>query len=181
MYASKNGLLNPLPEGHFVSVGATLLTPTSSILLILPTGDPELTFISRLGGSIELNTTDPFDNPLINLGCLSTDFDIAAIREGMKSALRFIGAKAWDGYVLGPVNNITTATSDADLEAYVRAHAAPNGHVVGTATMSPRGANYGVVDPDLIVKGVQHLRVIDAAVWVGHQPQFCASLLTAAC
>ncbi|KAF7356033.1 Aryl-alcohol-oxidase from pleurotus Eryingii [Mycena venus] len=143
---AENGLLNPLPEGHFISVGATLVTPTSR-------------------RSIELNTTDPFDNPLIKLGCLSTNFDIAAIREGMKSALRFIGAKAWDGYVLGPVNNITTATSDADLEAYARAHAAPNGHVVGTATMSPRGANYGVVDPDLIVKGVRHLRVIDASVW----------------
>ncbi|KAJ7887843.1 aryl-alcohol oxidase [Mycena olivaceomarginata] len=143
---AENGLLNPLPEGHFISVGATLVTPTSR-------------------GSIALKTTDPFDNPLIDLGCLSTDFDIAAIREGMKSALRFIGAKAWDGYVLGPVNNITAATSDADLEAYARAHAAPNGHVVGTATMSPRGANYGVVDPDLIVKGVQHLRVVDASVW----------------
>jgi hypothetical protein len=77
------------------------VTPTSSKLLIPPTGDRELTFISRLGGSIALKTTDPFDNPLIDLGCLSTEFDIAAIREGMKSALRFIGAKAWDGYVLG--------------------------------------------------------------------------------
>lgn len=159
-------MLHPLPEGHFVSVGPMLMTPTSSMLLILPRGDPELTFISRLGGSIELNTIDAFDNPLINLGCLSTEFDIAAIREGMKSTLTFIGAKAWEGYVLGPVSNITTATSDADLDAYARANAAPNCHMVGTASMSPRDANYGVVDPDLLVKGVRHLRVVDASVWV---------------
>jgi choline dehydrogenase len=142
------------------------VTPTSSILSTIPRFDPELTFISRSGGSIELNTTNPFDNPLINLGCLSTDFDIAAIREGMKSALRFIGAKAWEGYVSSPVSNITTATTDADLEAYARANAAPNYHVVGTASMSSRDANYGVVDPDLLVKGVKHLRVVDASVWV---------------
>ncbi|KAJ7320988.1 aryl-alcohol oxidase [Mycena albidolilacea] len=120
------------PPTTSINVGATLVTPTSR-------------------GTIALKITDPFDNPLIDLGCLSTDFDITAIREGMKSALQFIGAKAWDG--------------DADLEAYVCTHAAPNGHVVGTATKSPRGANYGVVNPDLIVKGVQHLRVVDASVW----------------
>ncbi|KAJ7937947.1 GMC oxidoreductase-domain-containing protein [Mycena leptocephala] len=143
---ASNGLFPPPPEGHFVSVGPTLVTPTSR-------------------GSIELNTTNPFDNPLINLGCLSTDFDIAAIREGMKSTLRFVGAKAWEGYALSPVSNITTATTDADLEAYARANAGPNYHVVGTASMSSRDANYGVVDPDLLVKDVKHLRVVDASVW----------------
>jgi choline dehydrogenase-like flavoprotein len=32
--------------------------------------------------------------------------------------------------------------------------------------MSPRGADYGVVDPDLLVKGVQHLRIVDASILV---------------
>jgi choline dehydrogenase-like flavoprotein len=39
-------------------------------------------------------------------------------------------------------------------------------HIVGTAGMSPRGAHYGVVDPDLRVKGIAGLRVIDASVLV---------------
>jgi choline dehydrogenase-like flavoprotein len=69
-------------------------------------------------------------------------------------------------YILGSLNNITNATSDADLEAYAREHSTPNGHVVGSASMSPRGADYGVVDPDLLVKGVQHLRIVDASILV---------------
>lgn len=143
---ASNGNLNPPSEGHFIGGGATLLTPTSR-------------------GSIKLNTTDPFDQPLIDLGCLTTAFDIAALREGMKTNLQtYLSAKAWQGYILGSLNNITNATSDADLEAYARQHASPNGHVVGTVSMSPRNADYGVVDPDLLVKGVQHLRIVDASI-----------------
>jgi choline dehydrogenase-like flavoprotein len=32
--------------------------------------------------------------------------------------------------------------------------------------MSPKGAKYGVADPDLRVKGVSGLRVVDASVFV---------------
>ncbi|KAJ6593523.1 aryl-alcohol-oxidase from pleurotus Eryingii [Mycena capillaripes] len=143
--ASNGDRGGPPQTGHFVGGGATLVTPTSR-------------------GSIQLNTTDPFDQPLIDLGCLTTAFDVAALREGMKINLKMLSAKAWQGYILGPLNNIKNATSDADLEAYARQHALPNGHVVGTASMSPRGADYGVVDPDLLVKGVQHLRIVDASI-----------------
>ncbi|KAJ7927469.1 aryl-alcohol oxidase precursor [Mycena leptocephala] len=63
-------------------------------------------------------------------------------------------ANAWQGYVLGPLShNITNTTNDADLDSFIRANASPSGHIVGTSSMSPRGANYGVVDPDLLVKG----------------------------
>jgi len=37
-------------------------------------------------------------------------------------------------------------------------------HAVGTASMSPKGASWGVVDPDLTVKKVQGLRIVDASV-----------------
>ncbi|KAJ7328365.1 aryl-alcohol oxidase precursor [Mycena albidolilacea] len=129
---TQNGNINPPPEGHFLSVGATLLTPTSR-------------------GTIQLNGTNPFSRPLIDLACLTTDFDISALREGMKSALRFIEANACE-------------TGDADLEIFARAKGAPNYHIIGTASMSPKGANYSVVDPDLLVKKIQHLRVVDASV-----------------
>ncbi|KAF7344393.1 Aryl-alcohol-oxidase from pleurotus Eryingii [Mycena sanguinolenta] len=141
-----DGLNSATSSGaHFISAMASLVTPTSR-------------------GTISLNTTDPFDQPIIDMASLTTDFDIAALREAMKLSLLFLSTPAWDGYILGPANNITNATSDADLEAYARAHSAPNAHVVGTASMSPRGADWGVVDPDLLVKGVAQLRIVDASI-----------------
>ncbi|KAJ6588475.1 hypothetical protein B0H19DRAFT_1099601, partial [Mycena capillaripes] len=63
-------------------------------------------------------------------------------------------------------------TTDDEIETYLRANAAPNGHVIATASMSARGENYGVVDPDLTVKGVKGLRVVDASVLVNMSFQF---------
>ncbi|KAJ7794418.1 hypothetical protein B0H14DRAFT_3497013 [Mycena olivaceomarginata] len=42
----------------------------------------------------------------------------------------------------------------AERVDFVRSHAGPGYHIVGTAGMSPKGAQYGVVDPDLKVKGI---------------------------
>ena len=39
-------------------------------------------------------------------------------------------------------------------------------HPVGTASMTARDAKWGVVDPDLKVKGVEGVRVVDASVFV---------------
>lgn len=81
---------------------------------------------------------------------------------------RFLNATAWQGYILGPsaMTNLSLGATDAAIETYLRANAAPNGHIVGTASMSPKGAKYGVVDPDLTVKGVKGLRIVDASVLV---------------
>ncbi|KAF7305846.1 Alcohol oxidase [Mycena chlorophos] len=53
---------------------------------------------------------------------------------------------------------------DAELDVYIRAHTGTVFHPVGTASMSPIGAEWGVVDPDLRVKGVNGLRIVDLSV-----------------
>ena len=75
-------------------------------------------------------------------------------------------ASAWDGYLLEPFGPYANATTDEQLTALVRANAAPNGHVVGTAAMSSLDDQWGVVGPDLKVKGVEGLRIVDASVLV---------------
>ncbi|KDR80983.1 hypothetical protein GALMADRAFT_1117948 [Galerina marginata CBS 339.88] len=139
-----NGLSRPpFPAtGNFLSIGTVLLSPTSR-------------------GFVTINSTNPFAAPLIQPNLLSTDFDIAALREAIKSARRFVGASAWANYTTGRVQNQTT---DADIEAFLRTSTSTLFHPVGTAAMTPKNADFGVVDPDLLVKGVVGLRIVDASV-----------------
>ncbi|KAF8512598.1 aryl-alcohol oxidase [Hysterangium stoloniferum] len=132
-------------SGNYFSLGLSMNTPESR-------------------GSISLKTSNPFDPPLIDVGLLTTNFDIAAARQCVRTAQRFITAPVWKNYVLGPINTFPNTTTDAELDQYIRAHATQTGHAVGTSSMSPKGANYGVVDPDLVVKGASGLRIIDASV-----------------
>ncbi|KAF8148135.1 aryl-alcohol oxidase [Mycena galopus ATCC 62051] len=130
--------------GNFITIGISLSSPVSR-------------------GSITINSSDSFAPPLIDPGFLNSMFDLLALRDGVALAQRFVGAPVWDGY-LGTMTPDLTGLSDAELTAYIRDNAGQSFHIVGTAAMSARGAPNGVVDPDLQVKGVAGLSVIDAAV-----------------
>ena len=64
------------------------------------------------------------------------------------------------------MGSLANATTDDLLDEFIRNNAGTAAHPVGTASMSSRNASYGVVDPDLKVKGVAGLRIVDASVLV---------------
>ncbi|KAJ7242978.1 hypothetical protein C8J57DRAFT_1557154 [Mycena rebaudengoi] len=77
----------------------------------------------------------------------------------------FLSADVWRDYVIRPLDNLATAfTSDDALDPYMREEAIGRAHPVGSAAMSPRGATWGVVDPDLLLKKASGIRVIHASV-----------------
>ncbi|KAJ7654804.1 aryl-alcohol oxidase-like protein [Mycena rosella] len=130
--------------GHFVGAGMALVTPASR-------------------GSITINSSDPFSPPLIDLGLLTSDFDLFALREALKRAQQFFSATVWRDFIIGPTQDFESMTSD-ELDQFIRNTSTPTLHLVGSAGMSARDAGYGVVDPDLLVKGIDGLRIIDASV-----------------
>jgi choline dehydrogenase len=89
------------------------------------------------------------------------------MREALKSALRFAAAPAWSNYIISAVGVNSTST-DAELDDYIRENAGSIFHPVGTASMSPKKATWGVVDPDLRVKGLSGLRIVDLSVAVSN-------------
>jgi hypothetical protein len=86
------------------------------------------------------------------------------MREATKNAVRFTTAPAWSDYVISPVG--LDPSTDASIESYLRDHVGTIFHPAGSAAMSPKGVSWGVVDPDLKVKGLTGLRVVDLSVTV---------------
>jgi choline dehydrogenase-like flavoprotein len=113
-----------------------------------------------------LNSSDPFDFPLIDPAHLNSDFDIFAITEAVKASQRFMAAAPWDGFALAQFGNFANVTTDEEISAYARDNAATAFHPTGTAFMSAFGAQNGVLDPDFRVKNTVGLRVVDASVFV---------------
>lgn len=111
-----------------------------------------------------LANSNPLSAPNIDPGLLNSEFDLFVMREAVRRARRFAAASAWGGYIIAPVGDLGNATTDAELDDYIRSNTATIFHPVGTAAMSPRGASWGVVDPDLLVKGLAGLRVVDVSV-----------------
>ncbi|XP_006456004.1 hypothetical protein AGABI2DRAFT_121909 [Agaricus bisporus var. bisporus H97] len=139
-----SGMTSFIP-GHFVGVGASIVAPASK-------------------GSVQINSSNPLAMPLIDPGLLSSAFDVKALVQSVKSAIRFFGAPAWDDFVLDIAGPIGSATTDEELEAIIRSSVFPSGHIVGTAAMSATDADHGVVDPDLKLKHASGLRIVDASI-----------------
>ncbi|KAJ7918986.1 aryl-alcohol oxidase [Mycena leptocephala] len=140
-----NGMLGPPPPtGNFMSIVPAVVSPASR-------------------GSVTLNSNDPLSVPVINPNLLGSELDFAIMREAVKSAIHFTTAPAWKNYVISPVGVNHTST-DAEIDDFIRESGGSVFHPAGTASMSPKGATWGVVDPNLNVKGLSGLRVVDLSV-----------------
>ncbi|TFK91942.1 GMC oxidoreductase [Polyporus arcularius HHB13444] len=134
----------PPTEGHFFSFITAVISPTAR-------------------GNVTLNSTDPFDAPIINPNLLGTDVDIAVMREAVKAARSFVAAPAWSDYIISEFGAFAEAHTDEELDAYIRNNTDTVDHPVGTVAMG-KGAQ-GALDSDLKVKGTIGLRVVDASAF----------------
>ena len=114
-------------------------------------------------GTLRLASADPGKNPLIDPNYLASDTDRRILREGLKmlrDLCRQPSLAAITGDELRPGPAVTT---NADLDAVVRATADSIYHPVGTARMGTD--DMAVVDPtNLAVRGVDGLSVADASI-----------------
>lgn len=118
------------------------------------------------GGSVTLNSSDPFAYPNVDFGVFSHPLDIIILREAIRSARRLYSSPAFKSSVFDTVLPAANVTSDDDLDAYIRSVTAMFLHGVGSAAMSGPNASWGVVNPDFQVKGTSGLRIVDASVFV---------------
>ncbi|KAF8223580.1 aryl-alcohol-oxidase from pleurotus Eryingii [Tricholoma matsutake] len=135
------------PSGNYLSVNTIVASP-----------------ISR--GSVTLNSSDPFQPPIINPALLACDVDLKVMTFALRQAFHFLTAPVWKNIVIGPTFNLTAKSTDDQFESYIKRNTGTVFHPVGTAAMSAEDAKFGVVNPDLRVKGVTGLRIADASIFV---------------
>lgn len=112
-------------------------------------------------GEVTLRSPNPDDLPRIRLSLID-DCDLPTILAGCRIARRILQAPAFKPYVIRERLPGPEVESDQDLAAHVRQVAFGGNHLVGTCKMG-RDA-MAVVTPDLRVKGVERLRVIDTSI-----------------
>jgi choline dehydrogenase-like flavoprotein len=115
-------------------------------------------------GRIRLRSADPRHRPAIDPGYLSDDRDSRALAAGLKMAREFVTARPMAAICGGELAPGAHVRSDAELLAYVRASVVTLYHPVGTCAMGGDSRWNSVVDPELRVRGVTGLRVVDASV-----------------
>jgi choline dehydrogenase-like flavoprotein len=113
---------------------------------------------------VTIQNSDPLANPVIDLGFLTSDYDLESLKEGLRAIRRFAASDSFSQYSLGMLQDLPEDDEDA-IEQYIRKTVIPGHHPVGTAAMSPVGADWGVVDPDLRLKGTEGVRVVDASIF----------------
>jgi choline dehydrogenase-like flavoprotein len=141
-----NGFIGPvqtLPsEGAYMTIVSNLVSPVSR-------------------GFVKLNTSSPWDSPLIDPALLKEDIDFLMMREAFKSSVNFVTAPAWNNYVIGPFGTVN-ATTDEEIEAHIRNLTTTVWHPMASAAMG--NGTWGTVSSNLTVLGTGGLRIVDGSV-----------------
>jgi len=115
-------------------------------------------------GRVRLRSDDPRHRPAIDPGYLSDERDGRALAAGLKMAREFVTAKPMASICTSELAPGAHVRTDAELLAYVRSSLSTLYHPVGTCAMGGESRWNSVVDPELRVRGVTGLRVVDASV-----------------
>jgi choline dehydrogenase len=115
-------------------------------------------------GTIHIRTGAPLDRPAIRPNYLADATDQATIVAGLRWARKLASQPALSRWMASETWPGVTVESDAELLDYARERGSTLYHPVGTAQMGRDDDPMAVVDPQLRVRGVSGLRVVDASV-----------------
>jgi choline dehydrogenase len=127
------------PPTPMFSCGAILLNPESR-------------------GEVSLASSNPLDLPRVQFNFMSAPGDRERLRRGFRFIRTFFATEPASRIAGDEIAPGTTAQSDDEIDAWLRASLISAGHPTSTCAMG------SVVDSALRVRGVENLRVVDASV-----------------
>jgi choline dehydrogenase-like flavoprotein len=134
----------PFPIGHGFGINSILLRPKSR-------------------GSVTLDSADPHQAPLIDNAFLREEADLEPLLRGMRIARTILAMPQLAHYQATEILPGPALDSDDELKDYMRRNCTAVHHPGGSCRMGSDPDS--VVDPELRVRGVQGLRVADAAIF----------------
>jgi choline dehydrogenase len=139
----EEGLKQPTEDG--LTLAVVLLRPQST-------------------GTVTLRSADPLAPPAIDPRYLSDPGgqDLKTLLHGLRVARRVLAQQPLAGFVTEELLPGANAQSDDDLVAHIRATSQTLYHPIATCRMGTDP--YAVVDPELRVRGIERLRIVDASV-----------------
>ncbi|XP_014290350.1 glucose dehydrogenase [FAD, quinone] [Halyomorpha halys] len=121
-------------------------------------------------GTIRLQSTNPFDPPLMDPRYYETDYDYETGIEGVKYTVAVSNTPTFQKLGSAFYPDFYTACSsltpltDEYIQCMVQYYTTTIFHPVGTCRMGPDSDSRAVVSPQLSLHGVNGLRVVDASV-----------------
>ena len=115
-------------------------------------------------GHVHARSTDPFIDPVIQPNYLADPIDRRVTLGGIRLVRRLLATPELAPYVDRETLPGPDVKTDDELLDYARANGTTCYHLIGTARMGPATDPSAVVGDDLLVHGMQGLRVVDASV-----------------
>ena len=116
-------------------------------------------------GAVTLQSADPNDAPSILFNYMSTEQDWVDFRRALRFTREVFQQEAFEPFLRHEILPGSGATSDDDLDAFVREHGESAYHPCGTCRMGSADDPQAVVDPECRVIGVEGLRVADSSIF----------------
>jgi choline dehydrogenase len=113
-------------------------------------------------GSIRLRSADPAEHPLIDPNFYAERNDVESMLAAMEVIVEVAHQKPLAHYICGPCMPATDRLDRDALMSVIREHTQTMYHPTGTCAMGSSADS--VLDPELRLRGVDHLRVVDASV-----------------
>ncbi|KAG9253454.1 uncharacterized protein F5Z01DRAFT_139731 [Emericellopsis atlantica] len=125
-----------------------------------------VSFLPTSRGSVSLRSSNPQEQPKIDMNYLSTEVDRFVYRQGLRNITKFMLGTQFSEYVSGetvpdilPAEPATLEDSDEKLDQRLAMASGTTWHACGSCAMGK------VVDTAFRVHGVEGLRVVDASVF----------------
>lgn len=164
---SRHGLVEPDLQLHFLPLSYDMAPDVHCAALAQMTREPTVMIQANVchpfsRGKVRLRSRDPEVLPQVAHQLLGDERDLNTLVDACKLIERIFGAAPLQRYVQSDRTPSPRPADDAGWAQFVRNNANVCYHPVGTCRMGSDAD--AVLDPQLAVRGLQGLRVVDASV-----------------